>query len=363
MIGAVKTLLEDFALVHAIAERKRLIRRLLLESKQHCRSGLWYVEGRYARHRSSSVPRAITDAVRGIRKRWRLGDMVEKALPPWHAHVPAAGTANEGECSIAYLSKRGDWKLFDLSAMSILSRPIWRGKEPEVKTVEVYANYFHVPASEIVRTSGRLWRREQYVGDTTLMQCSNEVRVSMLDVLFEQYKQFAESQAIAPSSQLTSDAISTMLSIAPDSIPSRIVKKHEAAMRAFGGSFPLVPAHGDLSGQNVLVFRGKPWIIDWESAGRSGPVLYDLLYLFLREAEFGRLDLLEAFLHGTFDARMCTVLAVLGVRCPLQDKVLLLVYAYLITFYWKKTLGERDAGRRNVDVLWNPLIGYCRNHL
>ncbi len=284
-------------------------------------------------------------------------------MPPWHTYVPPSGRADASGHSIAYLSNGGNWKLFDPSRMFILTRPIWGGKSPEVVDVRQFEKYFNIPSSEIIEATGQLWRRDEYVGDTTLVQCGTSLRASMVLRLFEQYGRFAETHRTRPDLQLTEDALTTIDEIAPASIPARIAVANLASMRVLGGCLALLPAHGDLSAQNVLVRDGQPWIIDWDQAGRSEPILYDLLYLIRREAELGRSDLVQAFLEGAFDDQVRALLSSVGLSSIPCGNLMLLVHAFLVHFHRKKQNRHRDTTSRNVEAAWNALRPYCRAFL
>ncbi|MBA2316201.1 MAG: phosphotransferase [Euzebyales bacterium] len=67
---------------------------------------------------------------------------------------------------------------------------------------------------------------------------------------------------------------------------------------------PLVPAHGDMSSDNLVVRDGRPVIIDLEWAGML-PFGYDPLWLLLEEAVHRRRPaLLQAYLRGVFDPEL-----------------------------------------------------------
>jgi Ser/Thr protein kinase RdoA (MazF antagonist) len=134
-------------------------------------------------------------------------------------------------------------------------------------------------------------------------------------------------------------------------------------MERLGDLLKLLPAHGDLSAQNIFVSDGQPWIIDWDNAGHHQPMLQDPLYLIIRESELGRIDLLTAFLAGNFDTELHRIFALNGLSNAPCPNLVLLIHAYLIHFHNKRAAGQRDADERNVDILWKPLLVYCADYL
>ena len=355
--------LEDLRTVREISTKKGLVRRYLQESAGYCRTGLWYIEGPYARHREVPVPDALRDAIRGIRRRKRLRELVERLTPPWHAYIPRHGSKRD-QCSIAYLSNGGKWKLFDLEKKVIWTRPSRNDRlARETENLVQFGHYFNIPDWEIVQRDGQVWRRDRYVGDKNLSQCDTGERIQILKVLFGQYEAFAASAAGRPAPELTHAAVSTIMECAPRSLPARIAAKHHAEIEALAASLRLLPVHGDLSAQNVFVLDGRPWIIDWDSAGVGQPILQDLLYLIIRESELERIDLLTAFLSGYFDDELLKIFSLNGLGGAPCGNLLLLVHAYLIHFHQKRLAGHRDVQARNVDKVWRPLRSYCARYI
>lgn len=51
----------------------------------------------------------------------------------------------------------------------------------------------------------------------------------------------------------------------------------EMADRDWIGSLPVIPQHGDLYPGNVILFHGRPHVLDWETFGAIDLPFYDLL--------------------------------------------------------------------------------------
>ena len=51
----------------------------------------------------------------------------------------------------------------------------------------------------------------------------------------------------------------------------------EAVDRAWIGSLPVIPQHGDLYPGNIILFHGRPQVLDWETFGAIDLPFYDLL--------------------------------------------------------------------------------------
>jgi hypothetical protein len=230
----------------------------------------------------------------------------------------------------------------------------------EMRKIQQFASHFNVPPASAVELQGQLWRREPYIQGTPL-SCSTDLleRKQVLRVLLEQYAAFAEREATPPVPEVTHAAIATIRDSAPESLPARIASNHDVEMRALARALPMLPAHGDLGGQNVLIGNGGPWILDWDNAGEPLPLLHDILYLMIREAELGRVDLLEAFLSGALDEEVRRLLARNGCLTIPSSNLVMLAHAYLIRFHLKSRDGHRDTEARNVDSAWNPLRRYC----
>ena len=134
-------------------------------------------------------------------------------------------------------------------------------------------------------------------------------------------------------------------------------------MKSLGRTLNLLPAHGDLSAQNVIVCEGLAWVLDWDTAGSPQPILYDILYLIVREAALGRTDLLDAFVAGRFDDGLERNLTAFGLAVRPADNLLLLLHGYIVHFHAARSAARLDASAANVDSVWNPLHGYCAKHL
>jgi hypothetical protein len=207
------------------------------------------------------------------------------------------------------------------------------------------------------------WRSETYIADANLVHSSTETRVEVMKTLLEQYALFARREARPANPALTAAAIAALGECAPGSIPARVAARFAADMARLGDHVKLLPAHGDLSAQNIFVCGGQPWIIDWDTAGDNQPLLHDVLYLILREAELGRTDLLGAYLEGGFDEGLSRMFSLCDLSAPPCDNLVLLVHSYIVRFHASRRANHRDANRQNVESLWNRLQPACAGHL
>lgn len=350
-------LLEDLATVREIKKAKRLVRARLKSTANWCRPGLWYVLGPYARHHRARLPDSLHDAIHGLVKRRVARSIVERAMPPWHTVIPEpiCGTQRRN-CTIGYLAKTGDWKLFDLEKDDVWTRSrVPENSYQDIENVKRFRPYFFVPESYTVQQDGTLWRCDTYIHGRKLAQCRSDEREAAFRSLLHQHLVFARCEAREPNLELTRRAIETMRRFAPDSIPGLFVEKRCEQLERLGSNLALLPAHGDLNAQNVIISAGQPWLIDWDAAGELQPVLYDLLSLILWEADLGRFDLLRAFFGGAFDPGVCEVLSLCGLTNPPCDNMLLLVHAYILRFHMLRSANERSAVASNVARLWNAI--------
>ena len=353
---------DDLKTVQGIRARKREVGATLLETAAWCHPGLWFVEGPYARHKDAELPEGLRDSIRGIRNRRASRELVERAVPPWLVSVPdrVSPETPQSNCSIAYLSNGGNWKLFDIENQVIWTRLRHVDNlDRDLANRQRFAVYFNIPAWRTVALDDGIWQSETYIADANLAQSDAAVRVEALEVPLKQYAVFGRREAIAPDPSLTAAAVETVRQCAPDSMPARVAQKHAGAMDMLGARVKLLPAHGDLSAQNVFVCGGQPWIIDWDTAGRHQPLLYDVFYLVLREADLGRPDLLQALLGGVFDTELDRMYASCDLSARPCDNLVLLMHSYMIHFHTIKCAGKRDATRHNLESLWNRLQQHC----
>ena len=355
---------DDLATVRAIFARKRRVKACLQETAARCRPGFWYLEGPYARHQDATLPDGLRDAIRGIRRRRVVRELVERLTPPWHAVVAGERQHARNACSIAYLSNGGNWKLFDLENRTIWTRSLFVGKiTREAENLTRFGPFFNIPSWRTIEERDTLWRFEQFIAGPSLASCAPAERSRVLHELFGHYEACAAAAAVAPDPQLTRDAIATMREVAPLSLPAKVIDRFASEFDALGTSLKLMPAHGDLSGVNVFLSDGKAWIIDWENAGRLQPVVYDMLYVMFREAALGRPDLLEALLRGSYDSGLRRIMAACGMTVPPCDNFVLLMHTYVVHFHAMRTAGKSDAEAAHVNDLWNGLLTYCRAYV
>jgi hypothetical protein len=356
---------EDLQTVRGILRKKILVKAYLRQTASWCRTGLWCIEGPYARHVKASLPQGLRDAIRGIRKRQRTREFAERIAFPWFTYVPhSSSTTTARQCSIAYLSSGGDWKLFDLENELVWTRPANARKlEMELEMFKRFRPYFHIPPWHTLREGETLWRLDKFICAPSLVHCSTDERLAIVNVLLQQFATFGRSGALAADSRMTADAIRAIEGCAVSSIPYQVIKKHREVIEHLGAALKLLPAHGDLNAQNVYVIDRQPWIIDWDTAGHSQPMLYDVLYLILSEATFGRVDLLEGFLNGCFDENLEQVLLLSGLRKQEFSNFVILMHNYIVHFHFLRDQGRRDAHRRNIDDTWNPLSAFCWSYI
>lgn len=347
--------IDDLSLVGAILRKKRRLKRFLTETSHRFRPGLWLIEGPYARHHSVSLPTSLHDAIRGIRRRRWAREFAERVAPPWLCHLPESESVGSvSRCSIVYFSNGGDWKLFDLESGVVWTHPTFSKKilQGESENVRYFGSYFNIPTCHLVFEDDKPWRCDRYIDCPTLAQCTPSHRIATLRKLMYQYSLLAHTSATPAQPHTTEEAVHAFRDLGLISCATEIRMDE---LNKLADHLKYVPAHGDLSGQNIFVCKDEPWVIDWDNAGERRPVLHDVLYLVLREAELGRPDLLEGFLRGTFAKEIEVIVQEPGLFQHPKHNVLLLMHNYIIHFYFMKRAGRRDASRQNVQRLWNLL--------
>jgi hypothetical protein len=352
---------KDFETVKGILARKHHVANLLFETAEWCQPGRWYVEGPYARHKGEPVPDTLRDSVRGIRSRRLSRELVERGAHPWFVDLPASRSAapTAGSCSIAYLSNGGDWKLFDLVHQEVWSRPRFPEKlRREIANRSKFTPYFNVPPFAVEDIEGQAWRHETYFDGPTLARSNAATRTHVVQTLIAQYAAFALVERIPPDAQARRAAIDAFIAFAPDSLPARIVMSQPDDVDDINHRLARLPAHDDLSGQNIFVVHNDPWIIDWDVAGSLRPALHDLLYLVLREAELGRLDLFQQYINGDFDAPLAHIFLPSDRSASKRHNLVAMAHSYILRFQGLREAQRTEANRRNIDVIWKPLQGY-----
>lgn len=347
----------DLTTVRRVFEKKRQVKMLLKQTSRQCRSGLWYIGGAYARHHNAALPQPLNYAVHDVWVRKRERQLVEWLSPPWCAFVGRRSRPDAiGDCSIGYLSHDGDWKLFDTTAKKIWA-PV-RGflkLEKQQRIREVFSRGFNIPAWRVIKKDGMVWWLDDYIEAGNLAGSGTPERVSVTGFLIGQYAVHARQTATAPDPQTTSKAIDAIRECAPTSRFAQLVARHEDGLRALGCALKSAPAHGDLGAQNILVLGRKPWLIDWNGAGRQMPVLYDVSYLMISEALRHRSDLLEALLGGTFDHDLDALFRAGGCCREKPNRMLGVIHSMLIHFYEAEIAGRLNMSELNSSFVWDRL--------
>lgn len=349
---------DDLRTVLEIVRKKRKVRSLILETREWCIPGLWYIEGPYARHRRAELPGALRDSIRGIRNRQLARELSERLVPPWACFVrgETEPSGQSIQCTIGYLSNGGNWKLFDMENETVWSRPISSDHlSRQVANLEQFNAYFDIPAWNVLERGDVRWRSDAMLVAPNLAACSAREREATVRILLGQFADFAREHATPPEPEVTVEAIGTIQAVAPESFPALIAERNKSEFMSLSQRAPFVPDHGDLSGQNILVSGGRPWVIDWDTAGLPRPLLYDFHYLVLREADLQRPDLLDGYVRGVFDADIENVYRAAGVEKPECENFVALMHAYVLHFSHKYQMGHRDANRQNVIDLWGRL--------
>src|SRR5665213_1286147 len=164
--GEQTMLRDDLKTVRGILAKKREVGANLLETAAWCHPGLWYVEGPYARHKDAELPEGLRDSIRGTRTRKASRELVERDAPPWLVNVPdhRSPATPQSNCSIAYLSNGGNWKLFDFDNQVIWTRLRHVDNlDRDMANHQRFAVFFNIPAWHTVTLDDGVWRSETYI--------------------------------------------------------------------------------------------------------------------------------------------------------------------------------------------------------
>ena len=177
-------------------------------------------------------------------------------------------------------------------------------------------HYLAAPRLEVVE-DGAVSREELVDGDL-LRAMSPEARKRILRRLLTDYGELTSGLAAGDSGALVAAAM-----VAVDRLPASsgcrgVVDSARPGLQEASARWPLVPSHGDLHADNLVVRRGRPVLIDFEHAGHM-PFFYDIFSLAMREADFRRDDLLRALLSTEFEPELRALFASAGCSYDPKD--------------------------------------------
>jgi hypothetical protein len=157
------------------------------------------------------------------------------------------------------------------------------------------AAHLPVPAFRMA-DRGRLVH-EEYIDGVSLAEVSPARRMEAFAKLLTGYAELCRSAGEGTSAPLIEAALRSAAIAALPAALHQLLEWEDARLRMEAAGWLLIPAHGDLCAENILVDAQGPRLIDFEWAGHL-PFFYDVVTLLVREAVEGdRDDLLVAWLR------------------------------------------------------------------
>jgi hypothetical protein len=338
-----------------VRRRKQQAAELIRQEATRLRPGLWLIASSgVARHwREHQLP-AFLRATRpnamagrrGLRAalaRWWYG-----LQPPFLIHVGAGS----GQYSILLTGKGGPL-LMDPGAGVVLRRDGIDAAAAEVaRTRQALSQFIRVPAFEPV--DGGV--RETLIQGRHLSQLSPTERTEVWNAVARGYASLARQLGRANALPLMEDVFRRLRELhLPDDLGGAIRRFGEEALR-WAAAQPLVPSHGDLSDDNLIVGPdGAPCLIDFEERCVGYlPSLHDPVILAVREAKRGRPDMLKHLMNGNAE------LDLPGVVDGHRRQALVLAAIALHTFRRNQSQGQPDRERwqPHLDAMWRPVACY-----
>lgn len=305
------------------ARARRRARHARLQQDAHfLRAGLWITANpKMARHWRHGRPSRQLQRAKGIHS--KPGLLRTLASLTW--------IRSNGTHSIflpnAY---KADAVLIDpaTSVLRVLhTGPISRAS---IESRILLSRYLDTPIFEVL-DGGRLIREEFVQGDDIASLPSNE-RIDAFKVLLAGYASLCAHEAIGSAGSLFDSAVQASMEVGLPGNLTLFVAAQAAAVRPDVRRWSLIPAHKDISAENIIVRRGRPVLLDFEWAGWA-PFCYDPMWLIIREAATGnRHDLLEAYLEGRLDSELGALWESADLQLP-PNKVAALVPIVLLSAY------------------------------
>jgi hypothetical protein len=295
--------------LHAIRSEKRSLTQLVREKASHLRPGPWFVaKGGYGRHwLERGPPRLLkeTKLRRSTRKgsRDQVARILYRIIPPLVTRVPAG----EGTHTIMIPTK-GGVLLMDPGGGSVLRFAPDPDELREVARIRAeMAGHVASPSFLVVGEGGAV--REQLISGRSFRHLAAAARATAWRRLTGGYASLAEARGRGSSGQVVAAALAAAEGcLLPEGLRS-ILDVSERELVRWAGSQPLVPAHGDVSDDNLIIDgTGSPFLIDFEArcVGEL-PFFHDPLLLVIREAKRGRPDLLDRIMRGQEEDVLATL--------------------------------------------------------
>jgi hypothetical protein len=154
------------------------------------------------------------------------------------------------------------------------------------------------PDFEVLEGGARL--REQLVEGTHLGKLHPDVRLNVWRSIASEYAHLATAHARGRAVEIIEPALRFAEQLAGPTDLLDVLRRTARDLLIWAGEQPMVPSHGDLSDENIIVDpKGHPVVIDFEARCVGWlPFFHDPLLLAVREARRGRAAIVQRILNG-----------------------------------------------------------------
>jgi hypothetical protein len=230
-----------------------------------------------------------------------------------------------------------------------------------VEVRSVMSPYVASPAFE-VEEEGRSFKEALVVG-SWVRGLAPMARAATWRRLTRSYADLAKVRARDYSGDIVTTALAAAMKCEIPTDLAAVLERDGGELMKWAGRQPLVPAHGDLSADNLIVdSAGAPFLIDFEArcVGLL-PFFHDPLLLVVREANCGMPDLLGRIMSGEEDDVLACLWQMAGARCSADDVRFALLSVLLIHVHRRDHRpGPPDSSRfqHHLEWMWRSLASY-----
>lgn len=235
-----------------------------------------------------------------------------------------------------------------------------RPPRPEALRVrELMSRHVATPAIEPLPDGDGF--REEFVGGRMLPDLDVDTRRDVLRHLMEGCASLCRAEATGSAAPTLARALDAARASALPSALRRHLDRESDAIRDRARGWPVAPCHGDLHHHNLVVADRKPILIDFDHAAYL-TFFEDPVALMIREAYWGRPELLRSFLRGELDDVCKDLWAAAGVPYAVDERETYL-FASILTHAVHLATRDGDVDTevfaRNAELAWASV----RDHL
>jgi hypothetical protein len=301
-----------------IRERKHDVVVQLQNYKPHMAPG-WYLVTTKMAHRIGVVPPQDLMEIKGYRFVRRLGVVsglkawvTNYLVPPLMVKIGNQLREPVTACNQLLLTSDGGIKLFSPTVV-LIHVPDWKKRKRLMEAHKVLGE--HLPVTELRPLDDGELLEETFVEGRSWHLMARDEQYNAYPLLLSMITRLTkETSRALYGINAAEDAVRRAL-MATVSFPvNDLIRERHKEISMFLALCPVVPSHGDMSGQNIIVGSNRLYIIDLERFAYL-PFFYDALKLPVANALYLRSeDLVRAVLTGKFDQSLDTLFAAAGVQ-------------------------------------------------